>query len=167
MNVVRYDKVTLIQEYSNLRKIGETYEVANITDTSVVIRDVISKIAIAAIDIDSFDNYFQKTITGWTKWGVLNESDNIIGYYRTNGKKVQVKTINGSRGEASCNKMDNFNLNTGIQIAYNRSYLCWLNKMYKKLTDSISNIDKEMQITRKNIKNLIKKVEPKNNTEEQ
>ena len=45
MKIFRNDKVILIKEYDKLKMVGSEYEVANITDTSVVLRDAIRKIA--------------------------------------------------------------------------------------------------------------------------
>ena len=65
--VFKNDKVTLIKDMGKLKKIGEVFEVANITDTSIVIRDVKTKIALAAIPINEFDEFFSKDeIPKWT-----------------------------------------------------------------------------------------------------
>lgn len=174
--ILRNDKVVLVKEYGELKLVGDTFEVANVTETAVVLRDPLTKVAVGAIDIDDFDNYFQKKLNGWCNWEILRAAnDDMIGAYRTNGKKVQVR-VEGFRGEATCNKIDNFNLNTGIEIAFYRSRLKYLNDTYKQLTNDVADTmkqlandiaatDKEIQSIKKKIKNIVKCVEPKKNTE--
>lgn len=120
MYILRNDKVVLIKEFGNMRTVGEVFEVANITDTAVVLRNAMSKIAVGAVDINIFDQYFKKPeeIKTWTKWyGLMDNKSNTIAFYRTNGKKVQLRTPDGIQAEACCNKCDEFNLFFGIQLA--------------------------------------------------
>jgi hypothetical protein len=122
---LRNDKVILIKEVENLKTIGETYEVANIVDNLVILRDATSKMAVGAIDISIFEEHFKKPeeVKGWTEWQrMLDNLGNTLGFYRTNFKKVQVRTMNGIRSEATCNKKydDGFNLFFGIQLAFTR-----------------------------------------------
>ncbi len=124
MNILRNDEVTLINTFENLKKIGETYEVANITDTKIVIRDRNSKLALAAVDIENFEKYFKKDYVsnGWTDWiGISDGMNNLAAYYRTNQKRVEVKTVDGKfKGKSSCNKTDEFSLDKGIKLAMAR-----------------------------------------------
>lgn len=123
MNILKNDEVTLIKEFENLKKIGKIYEVANITDTKIIIRDKKSKVAIAAIEIEIFEEYFKKDyLNGWTKWvGISDGMDNLVAYYRTNHKRVEVKTVDGRfKGKSSCNKTDKFSLDKGIKLAVAR-----------------------------------------------
>lgn len=120
MNIIRNDKVALVKEFGNMKTVGEVFEVANITETAVVLRNAMSKIAVGAIDIAVFDQYFKKPeeVKAWTKWyGLMDNKGNTIAFYRTNIKKVQVRTPDGIQAEASCNKNDEFNLFFGIQLA--------------------------------------------------
>ena len=129
--IMRYDKAILTKEFGKLKKVGETFEIGDMTENHIIIRDLKSKIALGAIGIDEFDEYFKVDYKKeWTKWANINDmSGCTIGCYRTNGKRVQVKTENGVRAEAKCHKMDSFNLRTGIAIALNRCYI----KYYKSL----------------------------------
>lgn len=124
MNILRNDEVTLINTFENLKKIGETYEVANITDTKIVIRDRNSKVALAAVDIENFEKYFKKNnmVNSWTDWiGITDGMNNLALYYRTNQKRVEVKTVDGKfKGKSSCNKTDKFSLDKGIKLAMAR-----------------------------------------------
>lgn len=131
MNIVRNDKVILIKEMDNLKLVGETFEVANITDTSVIIRDMKSKVAISAVGINDFDKYFKKPeeVNEWTPWSKLLSGNDIVAFYRAKGNKVQVRLADGTHSEANCNKCDEFNLFFGIQLAYERC----LSKVWKRI----------------------------------
>ena len=123
MNILKGDKIVLMKEWGQMKTVGEVYEVANVLETYVVLRDSKTKIAIGAINIESFYEYFKKPeeIKGWTKWqGFTDSSGNVIGFYRTNHKKVQVRLNDGVRSEACCCKGDEFDLAFGIRLAYKR-----------------------------------------------
>lgn len=57
--IMRYDKVILTKEFGKLKKVGETFEVGDMTESHIIIRDCKSKIALVAIGIDEFDEYFK------------------------------------------------------------------------------------------------------------
>lgn len=145
MDVFKGDKLILTKEYGNLA-IGATYELANITDSKFILRELTTKLAVAAIEFDKLEEYFVKPeeFKGWTKWGVIaNEYGNLIGMYRTNGKKVQVRMYSDSaciaKSEATCCKDDKFNLMFGINLAYLRC----IEKMHKKNKEKYEKILKE------------------------
>ena len=122
MNILRGDRLILTKEYDKMKMVGAAYEVANITETSVVMRDAKTKIAVAALPIDIVEQYFERpeNVKGWLPWTqIVGERDSVIAFYRTNGRKVQVRTINNIRSEASCHG-DEFNLFFGIRLAYLR-----------------------------------------------
>lgn len=144
MNIVRNDKVILVKEMENLKLVGETFEIANIVDDSVVIRDAKSKIAICAVGIHELDKYFKKLeeAVEWTPWTrLVLGADDVVAFYRVKGRKVQVKLADGTHSEANCNKCDEFNLYFGIQLAYERCLI----KVYKK-------IEKEYEVALKNVR---------------
>lgn len=149
MNIVKNDKIILVKEFGNLKMVGECYEVGNITETSVIVRDVKTKVAMCAIDIDDFPNYFEKSedMTGWTNWQkFVDFNGNTVGFYKTNFKRVQVKLVeNNTRSMATCSRGDEFNLHFGIQLAYMRC----LNKAYIKKEKVCEN---ELKNIRSNIK---------------
>ncbi len=153
--MVKYDKIVLVKEYGNLKKVGEVFEIANITDTAYIIRDAVKRVAVATIAIDDFDTYFvvKDKLNSWTSWTPLSDKDGVIAFYRTNCKKVQIKLHDGTRAEATCNKSDTFDLRLGINIAYLRC----LNKMYWKMK---SDADIGINNTALGIKELIKRVKP-------
>lgn len=130
MAFFRGDKVVLTNTFGKLNQIGNIFEIADITtNNKIIIRDATSKIAIAAIDVDDLEKYF-RTIESvkniWTKWNhIIDCDDSIIGIYRTNFKKVEVR-VNDSKGNlitgrAFCCKDDTFNLTFGIRLAYMRA----------------------------------------------
>ncbi len=60
-NVLKGDVVTLIRAMGDLKLVGETFEVANVTETAIVLRDIKTKIAVGAVNIDDFDEYHHFT----------------------------------------------------------------------------------------------------------
>jgi hypothetical protein len=151
MNIMRNDKVVLVNGMDGFKKVGETFEVANVTDTKVILRDVTSKVAVGAIDIDTFEVYFKKAeeVTGWLQWeNLVDRTGNVIAHYRTNGKKVQVRTPDGYRAETTCNKGDDFNLFFGIQLAYNRCLMKSLNDEEASLVEAIEDLEGELNVIR-------------------
>ena len=173
MTIFRGDKVALANKFDKLTQIGTVYEVANITtDNKVIIRDTVSKVAIGAIGIDDFEKYFNKLEddkkSGWTEWHrLLDSNDDMIGIYRTNFKKVEVKIGDGSKnynnkkknknnkkdnkmsitGKAFCCKEDDFNLAYGIRLAYMRA----IKKSYIKNKEPLLN---ELDVIKLNIHNI-------------
>lgn len=163
MNIVRFDKVVLVKELENLKSTGKEYEVANITNISVIVRDAKTKVAICSVDIDKFDQYFKKVedAKGWTNWQRLMGANNdTMASYRTNYKKVQVRLIDGTKSEATCHVEDKFNLMFGIRLAYLRC----CNKLLKRNIDTLqetiktnqSGIDVNNDIIQKMLKSLCK-----------
>ena len=164
MNILKGERVTLTRTMEKLNLVGQTFEVANITETSVVIRDVKTKIAVAAISIDDFDNYFVKdNVNHWIPWTPLVDvKGNVIAFYRTNGKKVQVK-IQNKCGEASCNLKtnDKFDLYFGIQLAYLRCQNKCLVDIRKNYQTAIKQIEGNIRENNHIIKQLMDKAYPK------
>lgn len=143
MSIMRGDKVVLVKEHDKMKMVGAIVEVGNVTETSVVLRNPKTKVAIAAVSIDEFFDYFKPELNNWTVWTELTMTDGIhseqIGWYRTNHKKVQVKLNNGIRAEATCNKTDQFNLYLGVNLAINR---CNKKMLKKTIADTKSQLKK-------------------------
>lgn len=170
----RNNKVVLLKEYEDLKQVGITYEVANFTDEMVILREVKTKIAVGAIPLVDFYKYFKKIEDvkfKFTKWTELIDGTTgaVVGFYRTNHKKVQVMLpieYNGSyiRDEASCNKGDDFDLWFGIRLAFARAKV----KAYNKVTliknaKMIAESTKDYRQTKNAIKNMVASLEePKN-----
>lgn len=162
--IFRNDKVVLIKEFDKMCAVGQEYEVANITNTAVVLRDTTTKIAVGSICIDDFDKYFTKSLKAkkWTTWTKLIVNDNSVVFYRTNGVKVQVKSVSNIVGTACCNSGDIFNLYVGIRIAYLRMQNKILNTAINKI-DMVNNFDdwkklKELKDIIHNNNNTINKI---------
>lgn len=150
MTVLKGEKLYLIHEFGSFKQLGTCMEVANITDTSVVLRHDKTKVAITAIDIKDLDKYFTKNKNKWSDWSnLIDETGELIGTYRTNHKKVQVRTLfKKFMGESSCNVSDKFNINFGIRMAYLRArtkfVLSEIEKYNKELNDIKSEMDSMM-----------------------
>lgn len=103
--------------------VGNVYEIGTLTDTTYIIRNATTRIAVVSVKIDEFDNYFVKEEKKyWTEWQGISQGENLVGYFRTNGKKVQVRAYE-TKAEATCNKTDDFNLKIGINLALLRCKL--------------------------------------------
>lgn len=151
MNIMRNDKVVLIKGMDGFKKVGETFEIANITDTKIILREVTSKVAVGAIDIDAFEAHFKKAeeVSGWLSWeNLVDRTGNVVAHYRTNGKKVQVRTPDGYRAETTCHNADDFNLFFGIQLAYNRCVMKSLNDEEAELVAMIEDLESELNVVR-------------------
>lgn len=161
MDVInRFDKVYLIKETDRLKEIGKEYEVGDFGNNSVIIRDIKTKIAQAIISIDVFDKYFIKgRMSKWTPWIRIigTDTNELAHFYKTNGKRVIVKTADGKyRGKASCNKMDEFDLDKGIKLAAARCDLKYLEGVRKKNRIDSYRFDNNMIDLIYEMKNLIK-----------
>lgn len=138
MATLKYDRVILIKELNEkFRKVGEVFEIANILDDSVLLRDSKTRIALGIISFEELEQYFvhEPNHRGWTQWTPLTGFDGQTdAYYRTNRRKTQVRFLTSNiRGESCLNAKcgDEFNLYFGIQLAYLRA----LNKAHaKKIT---------------------------------
>ena len=94
---------------------------------------------------------------GWTSWspvvGINGQND---CFYKTNGKKVVVRFLKGNiKAEACCNKIDEFNLSTGLQIAYFRCLNKALNKQKAKYEEKIKEINHSISGNNGSIQKLI------------
>ena len=166
MSIMRGDRIVLVKEHDKMKMVGATLEVGNVTETAVVLRNPTTKVAVATVDIDEFYTYFVNEIKGWTPWTelVVMTGQN-IGWYRTNGKKVQVKTHNGVRAEAICNKDDQFSLYIGVNIAVARcnkkvinQTIGEINKHIKELNERLASMECASKQIDNDIKSLVKQV---------
>lgn len=162
MFILRNDKVVLVKEMGELKIVGETFEVANVTETAVVLRDAKSKIAVGAVDISVFDQYFKKpeVVKGWTPWQrLVDQIGNTIAFYRTNQKKVQVRTTNDIRAEATCNKCDEFNLAFGIRLAMTRCEIKMLNSIHSEYAEVMERLSRDIKEKEDMVHRLIKSID--------
>lgn len=122
---LKFDRVILVKELNEkFKKVGDTFEIANVLDNSFVLRDANTRTAIGVVNFEDFDHHFvhEENFKGWTNWtpfvGFDGHSD---VFYRTNRKKTQVKFLTSKvRAESCCSKVNEFNLAYGVQMAYLR-----------------------------------------------
>lgn len=115
-------------------RIGECYTVTEVTDESITARN---GSAVVCMSHDDMSRYFvihkkyepvekkvltkpkKKTKAGkWSEWTTIKISGNQYAY-KTNGKKVVIRG-GGFKGESSCHDEDDFDLATGLKMAYQR-----------------------------------------------
>ena len=162
MNIIKNDKVILMRPLENLQVVGETYEIANITETAVIIRDANTKVAVAAVDIDIFGQYFIKPeeAKSWTKWQrVIDNEGNTISHYRSNGKKVQVRTPDGYKSESCCHNADEFNLYFGMRLAFERCGAKMLKDLYNYHETSLNDTKSALIESKNRINRLINSID--------
>ena len=150
MDILRGDRLILTKEYDKMKMVGMTYEVANITETSV-----------AALPIDVVSEYFEKPekVKGWLPWTqIAGENGGVVGFYRTNGRKVQVRTVNNVRSEASCHG-DTFNLFFGIRLAYLRCQQKYLNSNEQFLQNELNKVTGAKKDVSRTIKKMMESLE--------
>ena len=126
--IIKGDKIKLVQKISNFDKVGDIFEVTG-ADNGVV--SFKCNYGTGCMSYDEFEKYFEKVKKReWSKWfrDPDNRSIEPFGdgtkittniFYRSNGKKVQVK-CGGYRAEATCCKTDQFDLRTGYILAKRR-----------------------------------------------
>jgi hypothetical protein len=97
-----------------------------------------------------------ENIKGWTSWTPIFGFDGQSGaFYRTNGRKTQVKFLTDNvRGESCRNKDDDFNLYIGVQIAYLRC----MNKALEKKKAAYEEYLKTIEHDIAENKNVLKKM---------
>lgn len=142
--IIPNQRYRLLKPLSSLR-VGETYEIGNITECgNIILRDRTTKVAAAAVSADEFADYFaldENSPCSWTAWQPIMSRAGEAFFYRTNGKKVQVK-CSDSRGEASCNTKygDTFDLGFGIYLAYYDCEMRALRNQYDALYDQAEDV---------------------------
>lgn len=158
--VLRFDKVVLVKELNErFKKVGEVFEIANILENSFLLRSPETKVALGIISFEDFENCFvsAEKFKGWTPWTqfIGFDGQNDISY-RTNGKKVQVRSLTDKvRGEACRNKNDDFSLSFGIRAAYLRCLNKSLAKQKAEYAEKIKMIDRELAENETILKKMI------------
>lgn len=173
-SVFRGTKIILIKKFENLNKMGKVYEVGDVSNSMVIIREVDSKAAVGAVTFEDFDNHFEvvKSNNKFTKWETFADGfGNVIGAYRTNQKKVQVKlftnveifgnqmTVSEIRTEASCHKGDTFNLYFGLQLAFLRAVEQLSQKALKENGSKYIKFSGLYKDTKRSINNMLSTLE--------
>ena len=160
-----FDRVILVKEFGDkFKKVGEIFEIANILKDSFLLRDSKTRVAIGVISFEDFENHFvhEKNLKkGWTPWtqfiGYDGQNDIV---YRTNFRKVQVRFLRDKvRAESCCNKVNEFNLSFGLQIAYLRCLNKALLKRATEYEEALKKIDSEIVDNNRIIKKMINSLE--------
>lgn len=158
--VLKFDRVVLVKELDEkIKKVGDVFEIANILTDSFVLRDSKTKTALGVVSFEDFDKHFVKedSFKGWTPWtpivGISGQTDVL---YRTNRRRVQMKFLTDNvRAEACCMRSDDFNLYTGVQIAYSRCYTKALTKRMEEHEGKLKEIKCEIKENNRVLKKLI------------
>ena len=116
--------------------------------------------ALGIISFEDFNRYFEKENErkkGWTNWvplvGFDGQSD---AFYRSNGKKTQVKFLTDKvRAECCCCKDDDFNLGFGIQLAYLRCLNKARTKQRIELENKLNMVEHEIAENSTIIKKMV------------
>lgn len=153
--MIKGDKIKLIKPMGEFTNVGEVCEVVKVDEDGVIsFRFGRNGVHLGCMSYNEFEKYFElidkenskkKSKKTWCKWRnfVFNCYDpnlkplSLEGFYRTNGKKVQVKYILGNdktlRAEATCCNKDKFDLVKGLKLAQYRFRL----KFLKLKTDEL------------------------------
>lgn len=157
--VLKYDRCILTKELNDrIKKVGDAFEIANVLDDSFLLREAKSKVAVGVISFEDFDKHFvmAENFKGWTKWTAFTGFDGQTDcYYRSNGRKVQVKFITDKvRAESCCHRGDEFNLYFGIQTAYLRCCNKLLEKQRNECLDKLDDIRMEFAENKQILKKM-------------
>ena len=162
--VLKYDRVVLIKELDDkVKKVGDTFEIANILDNSFLLRDAKTKVAVGVINFEDFDKHFvhEERFKGWTNWtqftGFNGQND---CFYRTNRKDVEVKFVTDNvRAKSFLHRDDDFNLSFGIQMAYLRCLNKTMLKKAEEYKEELKKINVEMIDNERIIEKMISSLE--------
>ena len=165
MNILKGDKLVLIREFDKFKTIGQCYEVVNIADEYVVLRDCETDIPVCSVNFADLDKYFKKESekAGWTNWTrMINPVGDTIAEYRTNFKCVEVRILNDMldypngkviRSTAMCSQGDDFDLAFGIHLAYLRCEQKYLKNEIKECSAVIDEAQERIDMCESRIVN--------------
>ena len=160
--VLKFDSVILTKELNEkIKKVGDVFEIANVLDDSLLLREAKSKVAVGVISFKDFDKHFVLETNynkKWTNWTLFNGFDGQNDcMYRTNGRKVQCKFIKDKiKGESCCCKDDEFKLSFGLQLAYLRACNKLLTKQKISNEKILNEINAEIISNQDAIKKMMK-----------
>ena len=157
---LKFDRVILVSELNKkFNKVGDMFEVANVLENAFLMRDVKTKNVVGVVSFEDFEKHFvhEENFKGWTSWMPITGFDGQTdAFYRSNGKKVQVKFLTDNvRAEACCNRVDEFNLFFGIRLAYRRCLDKALVNKENALNEEMNKINYEIIDNRKIMKRMI------------
>lgn len=131
--IIKGDKIKLAQKIGNFDKVGDVFEVTGVDNGVVSFK---CNYGTGCMSYDEFEKYFEKVKPvvkkPWTDWkevyggytylNPFEDGEEYIDFpiaYRTNGKKIQVKS-NGYKAESTCCNGDIFDFDTGYELVRRR-----------------------------------------------
>lgn len=102
-------------------KAGTMFTVTGVSPNGVIA--VVNERGTGCLSVDEIGKLFEKVELPQRVWSEWKWAHNQYGEYRyrTNGKNVQVELWNGFRSKASCHPDDDFVLEAGIALAFQRA----------------------------------------------
>lgn len=146
--MIKGDKIKLVKSMGVFDNIGEVCEVTNVSADGVITFKFGNGLHLGCMSYDEFQKYFELVKMApkraWTKWQEeFMYLHNIFGTkflarfeYRHNGKKVQVRFHN-IKAESTCSKYDEFNLETGLDLAKKRLMVKFLKNSLMDYTKTL------------------------------
>ena len=156
--ITKGSKIQLVKPMGVFDNIGEVCEVVNVTDAGVISFKFGNGRHLGCMSYDEFERYFthyeekkEKKVPKrtWTEWecNIFPYADLSANCYnvpiksRTNGKIVEIRTDwedePNIKAKASCSKNDEFDFDTGFEIADGRLQI---NLLQKELQDMIDEL---------------------------
>lgn len=152
--ITKGTKIKLVKRIGSFDKVGEICEVVKVNENAVITFKC--SIGMGCMSYDELNKYFEvceednvKIKKQWGKWEYnyyyyrdLNDNTLMVPVkYRNNGKTLDFRTNysdgNNIKVKSSCNKMDKFNLDIGLDIADARMQIKLFEKELKKMIDKL------------------------------
>ncbi len=149
--MIKGDKIKLIKPMGVFTNIGEICEVIDVGEGGVISFKFGNGLHLGCMSYDEFQKYFElvkeKPKREWSEWhrdemsfyNLHNAPVTLYIRYRENGKKIQVKAygVDGIKGESSCNKYDDFNIEKGLILAKKRFKVKYLARELKNYANTL------------------------------
>ena len=156
--ITKGSKIQLVKPMGVFDNIGEVCEVVNVTDAGVISFKFGNGRHLGCMSYDEFERYFthyeekkEKKVPKrrWSEWecNIFPYADLSANCYnvpiksRTNGKIVEIRTDwedePNIKAKASCSKHDEFDFDTGFDIADGRLQIKLLQKELQDMIDEL------------------------------
>lgn len=162
---LKFDRVVLIKELNEkFTTIGEVFEIANILESSFLLRDAKTKVAIGVVSFQDFEEHFVHEANYNNKWTPWQQFKGFDGqndcFYKTNRKDVEVKfETDKVRAKSFLHKADEFNLSFGLNMAYLRCMNKALEKKKAMYEEELRKINIEISDNERTIQKMIASLE--------
>lgn len=150
--MIKGDKIRLVKPMGAFTNVGEVCEVTDIAEGGVI-SFRFGGYHLGCMSYDEYSKYFEKVEPpkhrewkDWTGIGLDDFTDldgnkhEIEAEFRTNGKKIQVRTYVGDkclRAETTCRNGDKFDFDKGFALATRRLYVNWLSNQVDKMAKNM------------------------------